>query len=355
MDKSVSDSQKEGVVLSGMRPTGELHIGHFEGVLRNWVELQQTHDCYYFVADWHALTTELSTEQLQAHTISMVRDWLAFGVDPAKSTIFVQSYIPQHAALGLVLERLINIGALERMPSFKDQLNHLALHSTVRDEDGQKLEGEDKLRRLAKEKVSAGFLIYPVLQAADILLYGTTHVPVGEDQLPHIELTRELARNFNRTYGETLVVPEALLGKAKRIRGTDGRKMSKSYENDINPGMELAQITERTKSMITVRPTLDTKGEPFECAVYDLQRIFNQERELVLAQGCREASIRCYDCKMELPDKIEAVYQQYRERKAEISDDVVRDILREGNRKAVVVAQGTMERVIEAMRMDYLR
>ena len=355
MNEADFDSKKEGVVLSGMRPTGELHIGHFEGVLRNWVELQNTHRSFYFVADWHALTTELDTTHLQRHTLDMVKDWLAFGVDPEKSTIFVQSYVPQHAELGLILERLINIGALERMPSFKDQLNHLSTQSTTRDENGQILTGEDAFRRLAKEKVSAGFLNYPVLQSADILLYGATHVPVGEDQLPHIELTRELARTFNRQYGETLVVPEALVGEAKRIRGTDGRKMSKSYKNDINPGMDPAQITSRVKSMVTVRSTLEKKGEPFDCAVYDLQRVFNQEGELRIAQGCRNASIRCYDCKMELPDKISAAYDDYREKRPKIGDDFVKDVLHEGNKRATTVAQRTIERVIEAMKMDYLR
>lgn len=338
----------QGVVLSAMRPTGDLHIGHFEGVLRNWVELQDTHDCYYFVADWHALTTELDTSDLKKHSLSMVRDWLAFGVNPEKSTIFVQSYVPEHAELSVVLERLINIGKMERMPTFKAQLEHLASEKSKEGSSAQDLD------TIAKSEVSLGFLAYPVLQAADILLYDTTHVPVGEDQLPHIELTRDLAQKFNRLYGRTFVVPDAMLGEAKRIRGSDGRKMSKSYGNDISPSDDKVTITDHVKKTITNRKMLSDKGDPFECPIYDLHRIFNVDGETAINLACRAAEIKCYDCKMVLPSKIAEAYEMYKERKDKISDDFVKDVLRDGNLKAQEVARRTMGRVRSAMSMAYL-
>lgn len=348
-------TKSSGVVLSGMRPTGELHIGHFEGVLRNWVQLQETHDCFYFVADWHALTTELDTKKIERYTLDMVADWIAFGVDPERSTLFVQSYLPEHAELNLALERLVNIGVVERLPTFRGYLEHLAGERKIRNKEGTELDGDKRLDAIAKAEVSLGFLAYPVLQAADILLYNATHVPVGEDQLPHIELTRDLAQRFNRTYGEVFVIPEALLSEAKRIRGTDGRKMSKSYENDIIPGYDQRKITERVRQTVTARPRLTDLGDPFECSVYDLHRIFNQEGELRINSGCRSASIRCYDCKMELPPRITAAYQEYREKRAGITDELVREVLREGNKKAQRVAHETMEKVRSFMLMDYLK
>ena len=343
------------VVLSGMRPTGDLHIGHFEGVLRNWVELQETHECFYFVADWHALTTELDTKKIEQYSIDMVADWIAFGVDPEESTLFVQSYVPQHAELNLALERLVNIGVVERLPTFRGYLEHLTAERKIRDSQGQLLEGDQRLDAVAKAEVSLGFLAYPVLQAADILLYNATHVPVGEDQLPHIELTKEIARRFNRTYEEVFVIPEALLGEAKRIRGTDGRKMSKSYNNDIGPRFTEEQIMQQVKKTITTRPTRTDKGNPFECPVYDLHHIYNVENEVAIQQSCLNAHIGCYDCKMELPPKISFAYEEYRDHRATITDDFVKDVLCEGNKKAKQVAHKTMEKVRSSMHMHYLK
>lgn len=344
-----------GIVLSGMRPTGELHLGHFEGVLRNWVALQEIQNCFYFVADWHALTTELDTRRIGEYSLDMVTDWLAFGIDPNKSTIFIQSYVPEHAELNLVLERLVNIGVLERLPTFKGQVEHLAGERKIRDQEGLELNGDQRLEAVAKAEISLGFLAYPVLQAADIILYNANYVPVGEDQLPHIELTRDLVRRFNALYGELFVVPEALLTEAKRIRGTDRRKMSKSFGNDISPGYDETKITERIKQTITARPKLSDLGDPYECPVFDLHRIFNPEGEIRVQQACRNALIRCYDCKMELPSKITVAYEEYKEKKAKINLDYVHDVLREGNKRAREVARETMEKVRSYMLMDYLK
>ncbi|MBU1111141.1 MAG: tryptophan--tRNA ligase [archaeon] len=353
-------SNLEGTVLSGMRPTGDLHIGHFEGVLRNWVELQENYDCFYFVADLHAVTTETDTRQLRRNTLEMVKDWLAFGIDPNKSTIFVQSYVPEHSELAVILERLINIGALERMPTFKAYVEHLAGDRRVKvpvsesSKETRELHGDERLEFIASSEVSTGFLTYPVLQAADILLYNTTHVPVGEDQLPHIELTREIARKFNRQYGELMVVPDALLSEAKRVRGIDGRKMSKSYGNEISPRHTTTEITEKVNRILTYRKRLTDLGDPFECPVYDLQKIFNKKEDLEILQDCRNASIRCYDCKMKLPDKISAVYEEYRAKRATISDDDVMQILVAGNLKARKVTSQKLDETKRFMLMNYL-
>jgi len=350
----IDEENSQGTVLSGMRPTGELHIGHFEGVLRNWLELQETHNSFYFVADWHALTTELDTKNIKKYSIDMVADWLAFGIDPQKSTIFVQSYIPEHAELSLILERMINIGTMERIPTFKGYLDHLSTDKKIKDQEGNILEGDRKLEAIAKAEVSLGFLSYPVLQAADILLYNATHVPVGEDQVPHIELTRNLARKFNKKYGEVFVVPEIMLGEAKRVRGTDGRKMSKSYGNDINPLFTELEIANKVKSTLTTRPRLEDKGDPFECSVYDLHRIYNQEAETKIQQGCLNASIRCYDCKKDLPSLMSKTYEEFRDRRKKITTDYVKDILREGNKKAHDIARVTLEKVKSHLLLDYL-
>ena len=345
--------QGNGTVLSGMRPTGNLHIGHFEGVLRNWVELQNNFNCFYFVADWHALTTDLNTREIRKHSIEMVRDWLAFGVDPKKSTIFVQSCVPEHTELSLILERIINIGTLERMPTFKAYIDHLAGERKIR-EKGILLEGEERLEFIAKSEISLGFLAYPVLQAADILLYNTTHVPVGEDQLPHIELTREIARKFNRTYGELFEIPEALIGEAKRVRGTDGRKMSKSYDNDISPAHSEEEISKKIKQITTNRKRLSDCGDPYECPVFDLHRIYNQEGEIDISKACRSASIKCVDCKLTLPEMISATYKVYRENKTAITDEEIIGIIREGNEKARRVTQKTVQRVKHFMLLEYV-
>ncbi|MBT4539453.1 hypothetical protein HOC32_04165, partial [Candidatus Woesearchaeota archaeon] len=197
----MENDSKEGVVLSGMRPTGQLHIGHFEAVLQNWVKLQETHDCFYFVADWHATTTEESTAGIPDFAIDNVADWLAFGIEPDKSTVFVQSHVPEHFELAAHLLPLVNYGRLVRMPTFKGFVDHIAGDRVFRDDD-RILEGDERLEAAAKRDITSAFVVYPVIQAADILIYDTTHVPVGEDQVPHVELTRDLAGAFNRRYGD---------------------------------------------------------------------------------------------------------------------------------------------------------
>ena len=229
-------------VLSGMRPTGKLHIGHLEGVLQEWINLQQSYDCYYFVADWHALTTNSETKDLKENTIDMVKDWLAYGVDPNKSTLFIQSQVPEHAELGLLFSMLVNLGRLERLPTFNAYLKEIV-----------KVEEKDKkiYDEVKRAKVNHGFLGYPILQSADILIYKTNLVPVGEDQLSHIELTREIARKFNSLYKEIFPIPEPKLGETPCILGTDSRKMSKSYGNVISPTDDYSILKNKVGKMVT--------------------------------------------------------------------------------------------------------
>lgn len=323
-------SSKKGVILSGMRPSGTLHIGNVEGALRNWRNLQGDYDSFFFVADLHALTTSTDTRAINRDTIEMVRDWVAYGIDPEVSTIFVQSHVPEHAELSRLLESFATVSQLQQLPTYKS-------HPAV----------------TGKGSPPAAFLTYPVLMAADILLYGASHVPVGEDQVPHIEFTRNVADRFNRTYGTTFKVPEALLTEAKRILGSDGAKMSKSASNYIAPHQSPDDISARVKRFVTVRPGLQDEGNPFECAVYDLHRVFNESGELDIQKGCREASIRCYDCKTSaLPDKIAAEYEAFRQSRPQYGDDFIRDVLREGNVKARSRASEMMETVRRNMLLD---
>jgi tryptophanyl-tRNA synthetase len=321
-------------VLSGMRPTGRLHIGHVEGVLRNWVELQKNNDCFYFVADWHALTTNPDTREIKRNTYEMVKDWLAMGVNPEKSTLFIQSAVPEHAELHLVFSMLNSLARLERLPTFKEQIKELDM----------------------KESIPYGFLGYPVLQAADILMYKTKYVPVGEDQLPHIELTRETARRFNGLYGEVFPVPMAELSEAPRILGTDGRKMSKSYKNEILPTDDKDWLVKKVRTM-TIDPqrqkTTDP-GNPEACSVYDLHKIYNKETTDDIAGKCRTAGRGCGECKMLLPDVMAETYKDYRERRKDIGDELVMRVLKEGNEKARAIASQTMNEVRRAMLLNYL-
>ena len=344
----------EGVILSGMRPTGDLHLGHFEAVLRNWLKLQKDYRCFYFVADWHAITTDTDTRALKKDSFEIVKDWLAFGIDPKLATIFIQSEVPEHAELSLALERLVNIGPLNRLPTFKAYLEHLAGDRKVFDEKGSLLQGDDRLSRLANAEVSVGFLTYPVLQAADILLYDTTHVPVGEDQKPHIELTRELAKRFNALYGKVFTIPEVMLSSnVVLLRGSDGRKMSKSYGNALLPTSTPEEIKAGVNKYVTYRKRLTDKGDPYECPVFDLHRAFNPSEEIEINKACRDASIRCVECKSKLPGIIADSYSAYRERRQHITYDEIRDILTQGATVAREVASRKMAQVKHHMLMDY--
>ena len=321
-------------ILSGARPTGSLHLGHYWGTLVNWVELQKDYDCFYFVADWHALTTEFEKPDIiRPATLEMVMDWLAVGLDPERSVIFVQSRIKEHAELYLLLGMTASVARLERVPSYK----------AFQEETGRDLS-------------TYGFLGYPVLQAADILMYRAHGVPVGEDQVAHVELTREFARRFNNLYGQVFPEPEPLLTKTSKVPGTDGRKMSKSYQNAVSLAEDEKSIERKIKTMMTdpARKRRTDPGDPELCPVYDLHKLYNDHETLLwAAEGCRSAEIGCLDCKGKLYPRIIEQLVPVREKRAYYSGrpDEVRAILEEGNIKARAFAVETMELVRKAMKM----
>lgn len=337
----------DNVVLSGMRPTGKLHIGHLEGVLREWVELQNEHDCNFFVADYHAITTNSDTRDLKQDTFDMVKDWIAFGVDPEKAKLFIQSMVPEHTDLHTIFSMLVNMGRLERLPTFTDYIKEVI---KVDDTDIKRF---DEAKRA---KVNYGFLGYPVLQTADILIYKTNIVPIGEDQLPHLELTRELAKRFNNLYGETFPLPEAKLGHKPRILGTDGRKMSKSYNNVISPMDNLDELMAKVRSMIsdTTRGGVNNPGNPYNCSVFDLHEIYDKAGSQDIASRCKGASLGCGDCKKLLPEKIFETYKEFRERRGDVTDSYVKQVLKKGCERARAVTAATMKLVKHNMLMDYL-
>ena len=394
-------------VLSGMRPTGSLHLGHYHGVLKNWVKLQHEYPCLFFVADWHALTTEYD----DPHGISnsaweMVVDWLAAGVDPEKATLFIQSQVTEHAELHLLLSMMTPLGWLERVPTWKEQQ--------------EKIEGRDLS--------TYGFLGYPLLQSADILIYRADKIPVGEDQVPHVEITREIARRFNHLYGrepgfedkakdavrklgakrarmyhelrtrfqqegdedaleqakalldETqnlslgdrerlygylegsgkmiLVEPEALLTPAARMPGLDGQKMSKSYGNTINLREDAESVTRKVRTMQTdpARMRRTDPGEPERCPVWQLHAIYSGEDTLAwVQQGCRSAGIGCLECKQPVLEAILKEQEGLHERAQPYLDDpsLLRSIIADGCERARRLAQETMRDVREAMGLDY--
>ena len=395
-------------VLSGMRPTGRLHLGHYHGVLKNWVALQDEYECYYFVADWHALTTHYEDDTLNMgeYVWEMVIDWLAAGVDPSRSTLFIQSRVLQHAELSLLLSMITPLGWLERVPSFKDQ--------------------QDKLRE--KDLATHGFLGYPVLQSADILIYGATKVPVGEDQVPHIELSREIARRFNYLYGRDpgfeqkaeraikklgkkgskmyrelrvayvergdqdaldkayafveenqnltigdkerllgylegggrmiLEEPEALLTSAPKLPGLDGEKMSKSYNNTIALRDDPKRVEQGLKVMPTdpARKRRNDPGEPEKCPVWDLHKVYTgKDVHEWVQEGCRSAKIGCLDCKGPLIEAILKEQEQMRDRAKQYSDDptLVRNIIADGCERAREVAEDTLEEVRSCVGLGY--
>jgi len=395
-------------VVSGMRPTGRLHLGHYHGVLKNWLELQHEFDCYFFVADWHALTThyEEDTSSISDSVWEMVIDWLAVGVDPSRSTMFIQSRVPEHAELNLLLSMITPLGWLERVPSYKDQQSKL------------------KERDLATH----GFLGYPVLQAADILLYHALQVPVGEDQVPHIELTREIARRFNYLYGREpgfeekaegaipklgkkgaklyrslrnaytergdhealakaqalldanqnlsnaeserlfgylegggrviLTEPEAILTEASKLPGLDGEKMSKSYRNTIALRDDPARVEKEVRAMPTdpARVRRNDPGDPNRCPVWEFHHVYSSEdTKSWVENGCRTASIGCVDCKQPLIDALLKEQAEIKERAQPYVEDptLVRNIIADGCEKARETADETMEQVRSAMNLDY--
>jgi tryptophanyl-tRNA synthetase len=330
------ETTKRKRVLSGMRPTGKLHLGHVVGALANWVKLQDHYDCFHFIADWHALTSDFADpSRIRENRIEMMVDWLAAGLDPNKSVMFVQSSILEHAELHLLLSMITPLGWLERVPTYKEQRDNIT----------------------DKDLGNYGFLGYPVLQAADILIYKANFVPVGEDQVPHVELTREIGRRFNAFYGPVFPEPEALLTPIPRLPGTDGRKMSKSYGNDISLSDSTEVITGKIKKMMTdpARKRRSDTGNPEICPVFDYHRIYSPPETIAEADhGCRTAGIGCLDCKKWMTDNLLteispllARRKEYEGRKEEILDIIV-----EGNQKARAVAEDTMATVRRAVQLE---
>ena len=326
-------------ILSGMRPTGALHLGNYLGALENWVSLQDRYECFFFIADWHSLTSDYAdTSAICGNAIDVATDWLAAGLDPARSTLFVQSLVPQHAELHLLLSMIVPVPWLERVPTYKEQQQQLS----------------------DKDLSTYGFLGYPLLQTADIIIYKANAVPVGEDQAPHVEISREIVRRFNNLYGEVFPEPQTLLTEAKRIPGTDGRKMSKSYGNAIFLKDDPETVRQKLRPMITdpARKRRTDPGDPDKCPVFDLHRAFSPAgtREWAAA-GCRSAGIGCLDCKARLAEHMLERLAGVHARRPEFAKrpDSVWDILLEGSKRAREVAEATMEDVRGAMKIRYSR
>jgi tryptophanyl-tRNA synthetase len=312
-------------ILSGMRPTGRLHLGNLLGALDNWVRLQADYDCFYFVADYHALTTDIPKKgEIAANAVEMVADWLGAGLDPARSTFFMQSLVPEHAELHLLFSMLTPVAWLERVPTYKEMVEQLGLASP-----------------------SYGLLGYPLLQSADILIYKPRYVPVGVDQAPHVELTREVARRFNHLFGPVFPEPEIKLTVIPKVPGTDGRKMSKSYDNAIYLADPPAVTVPRIRTMMTdpARQRRSDPGNPAVCPVFDLHEIFTPpaDRER-LATGCRTAGIGCLDCKGVLLEHLMPKLDTIRERRAEVAarPERIREILHAGSAVARGAARQTL-------------
>ena len=324
-------------ILSGMRPTGKLHLGNLHGALRNWIELQNSgiYDCFYFVADWHAITSEYNaTEDIKNNITSMMVDWLAAGLDPQKSTLFVQSAVKEHAELFLLLSMITPLAWLERNPTYKEMKAELS----------------------GKDLSTFGFLGYPVLQAADIIMYKAYGVPVGVDQLPHVELTREIARRFNFLYKEVFPIPEPLLAGVPKLLGTDGRKMSKSYENSIYISDRGKELQQKISSMFTdpQRVKKTDPGDPGICNVFTFHGLYSpQDKVKQIDADCRKAAISCTDCKKMLAVRVAEVMKPVHERIAYYNSnlDEVKTVIEEGNKKATKIARQTMDEVRAAVKI----
>jgi len=326
-------------ILSGMRPTGALHLGNYMGALDNWTRLQDAYECFFSIVDWHSLTTDYADpSSIRENVIEVATDWLAAGIDPERSTVFIQSLVPQHAELHLLLSMIVPVPWLERVPTYKEQQQNLS----------------------GKDLSTYGFLGYPLLQTSDIIIYKADAVPVGEDQAPHIEIAREIVRRFNNLYGDVFPEPQTLLTESKRIPGTDGRKMSKSYGNAIYLKDEPETVRQKLRPMVTdpARKRRTDPGDPDICPVFDLHRAFSpvETREWAAA-GCRSAGIGCLDCKAKLAEHMLERLAGVHARRPEFAKrpDTVWDVLFEGSRKAREVAEATMEDVRGAMKIRYSR
>lgn len=326
-------------ILSGMRPTGKLHLGNLHGALSNWIALQNhgDYECYYFVADWHALTSDYAaTDEIRAHTIDMVIDWLAAGLEPEKSTLFIQSTIKEHAELFLLLCMITPLAWLERNPTYKE----------VKDELAQ------------KDLSTFGFLGYPVLQAADIIMYKAYGVPVGIDQLPHVELTREITRRFNFLYGELFPIPEPLLTEVPKLLGIDGRKMSKSYDNSIFLSDRGETLDRKVASMFTdpQRQRKSDPGRPELCNVRTFHLLYSSPDAVVeIESACRSAGIGCTECKRRLAASVAEGMRPIHERRDHYLShpEEIRAIIADGNRRAAAIARTTIAEVREALKISH--
>ena len=321
-------------VLSGMQPSGPLHLGNLIGALSNWVRLQDKYDCYFFVADWHALTTGYGNpSQIKEYTIDLLMNFISAGLDPEKSTIFIQSQVPQHAELHIFLSMITPLGWLERVPTYKEKKEQ------IKDKDLD----------------TYGFLGYPVLQTADIIIYRAKYVPVGIDQVPHLEISREIARRFNYLYGnEFFPEPEALLTEFPKVPGIDGRKMSKSYGNAIYLSDNEKTVSEKLRTMVTdpARKRRTDKGDPAKCPVFDLHKIFSKEEEKKeVIQGCTTASIGCIDCKRILINHVIETLKPIWEKRQQLIDNPSKliEIASEGSKKAKKVAKETLKGMKEVI------
>jgi len=315
-------------ILSGMRPTGKLHLGHLVGALKNWVKLQDEYECYFMVADWHALMSEYENASvIRKNTLDNVVDWISCGIDPKKSTIFVQSDIKEHLELAMVFSSITPLGWLARCPTYKEQLREVK----------------------NKDLHTYAFLGYPVLQAADILIYKADAVPVGQDQLPHLEITREIARRFNHLYKPLLPKPEALLTKVPKLLGIDGRKMSKAYDNAINLSDSKPVIKEKVQSMFTAPQRIKRTdiGRPEVCNVYSYFSVFAPEERREIGDGCRTAKIGCTECKQKLGcilvNLLEPIHKKRKELLANKRN--LRRILQTGEKKAKKIASRTISEI----------
>ena len=335
------DPSNKKRVLSGMRSTGKLHLGNYVGALENWVRMQDQYDCFFFIADWHALTTDYAdTSRIKENSVEVLLDWLAAGLDPDKCVMFIQSHIPAHAELHLLFSMITPLGWLERVPTYKEQRDN------IKD----------------KDLATYGFLGYPVLQSADILLYKGDFVPVGEDQVAHVELTREIARRFNGFYkgkfGDVFPEPQALLTPTPKLPGTDGRKMSKSYGNTIMLTDPESVVRQKLKTMVTdpARVRRTDPGNPDLCPVGDLHKIFSDQATMAkVNEGCRTAGIGCIECKGWAADALVKVLNPMQERRKKYEDNprLAWDILEVGTARAASVAGATMDEVRESMGMSW--
>jgi tryptophanyl-tRNA synthetase len=334
---AASTSRKR--VLSGMRPTGKLHLGNYVGALQNWVGMQDAYECFFCVVDWHALTTDYAdTSRVKENSLEVVFDWLAAGLDPEKSVLFMQSHVPEHAELHLLFSMITPLGWLERVPTYKEQRDNIK----------------------EKDLGTYGFLGYPLLQAADILVYKADCVPVGEDQVAHVELTREIARRFNAFYGGDKGVfpePQSLLTPAAKLPGTDGRKMSKSYGNTIMLADPEPVVRQKLKTMVTdpARVRRTDPGNPDVCPVGDLHKIFSSKETMAkVNEGCRTAGIGCIECKSWAADSLVQLLKPMQERRKKFEDNprLAWDILEAGSVRARQAAGETMKHVRASMNMS---